>query len=84
MEFHKCGKPDCLRKVSLGSVYCCPSCATAAEASAPYEIEPYDPDVHPLLMHSKECEERAAQRGEYSALEADLFQAFTQPGRAPS
>lgn len=72
--FHKCGKPDCLRKVSLASRYCCLSCSTAAEASAPYEIEPYNPAVHPFMTHSRECEERAAQRGEYSVFEADLHE----------
>jgi hypothetical protein len=66
MEFHKCGKPDCLRKISIGSLYCCPSCSTAAKASAPYEIEPYDPSAHWILVHSQSCEERSAERGEYS------------------
>ena len=73
MEFHKCGKPDCLRKISLGSVYCCLSCSKAAEASAPYEIEPYAPDVHYILCHSQSCEERSAERGEYTVFEADLL-----------
>lgn len=69
-EYHKCGKPDCLRKVSLGSRYCCHSCSTAAEARAPYEIEPYDPAAHWMLVHSKECEGRKAERGEYTVFEA--------------
>lgn len=71
-EFHKCGKPDCMRKVSLASLYCCHSCSTAAEAPAPYEIEPYQPGVHWLHVHSKECEDRAAERGEYAWAEAWL------------
>ena len=74
MEFHKCRKPDCLRKVSLGSVYCCHSCSTAAEASAPYEIEPYRPGEHWVLVHSEGCEKRAAERGEYSVFEAALHE----------
>ena len=64
-EYHKCGKPDCFRKVSLGSVYCCHSCATAAEAPAPYEIEPYRPGEHWVHVHSEGCEARNVQRGEY-------------------
>jgi hypothetical protein len=68
-EYHKCGKPDCLRKVSLASRYCCPSCSTAAEAPAPYEIEPHDPAQHPILVHSAECEKRRNQRGEYSVFD---------------
>jgi hypothetical protein len=70
-EYRPCGKPDCLRKVSPASRYCCGSCAMAAEAKAPYEIEPYAPAMHPILCHGKGCEERKAQRGEYSAIEAD-------------
>ena len=62
-EFRKCGKPDCYRKVSLMSVYCCTACATAAEDRPSYEIEPYDPAADWLHVHSKGCEERHAERG---------------------
>lgn len=71
-EYHKCGKPDCLRKVSPGSRYCCNACTTAAEAPAPYEIEPYRPGVHWVHVHSEECERRTAERGEYTWAEAWL------------
>jgi hypothetical protein len=69
-EYHKCFKPDCMRKVSLGSRFCCGSCATAAESPAPYEIEPYRPGAHWVLVHSRECEGRAAERGECTPYEA--------------
>jgi len=65
-EYHKCAKPDCFRKVSLASLYCCTACTTAAEARAPYELEPYSPALHPILCHSKSCDERSAERGEYT------------------
>lgn len=61
--FHECVKPDCTRWVSAGSAYCCHPCSTAAEAPAPYEIEPYDPASHWLHVHSSDCEERARERG---------------------
>lgn len=63
-EFFKCRKPDCFRKVKPGIWYCCHACSTAAEASAPYELEPYSPSLHPILCHSQSCEERSAERGE--------------------
>ena len=70
-EFFKCRKPDCMRKVKPGIWYCCPACSTAAEASAPYELEPYDPALHPILCHSQPCEERSAERGgEYTWAES--------------
>jgi hypothetical protein len=70
-DYHKCGKPDCMRKVSKSSLYCCTACSTAAEAPAPYEIEPYQPDAHWVLVHSEGCETRSHERGEYSAREPD-------------
>jgi hypothetical protein len=63
-EFFKCRKPDCMRKVKPGIVYCCHACTVAAEAPAPYEIEPYDPASHWVLCHSQSCEQRSAERGE--------------------
>ena len=65
-DYKKCGKPDCMRKVSQSSLYCCHSCSTAAEAPAPYEIEPYSPALHPILCHSESCEDRSCERGEFS------------------
>ena len=62
-EYRKCGKPDCFRKVSPSSLYCCHPCTTAAQAPAPYEIEPYSADLHPILCHSQSCDERSAERG---------------------
>ena len=70
-DYRKCGKPDCMRKVSQSSLYCCHSCSTAAEAPAPYEIEPYRPGEHWVLVHSEGCEARSRERGEYSVWEAD-------------
>jgi hypothetical protein len=75
LEYRPCAKPDCLRKVSPASRYCCGSCATAAEARAPYEIESYDPAVHPILCHGEGCEERKAERGEYDVFEAEAERA---------
>jgi len=72
-EYHPCRKPDCLRKVSPSSLYCCHSCTTAAEARAPYELEPYTLGLHWVLCHSAGCEERKTRRGEYSVHEAALF-----------
>ena len=72
-EYHKCRKPDCFRKVSLGSLYCCRSCTAAAEAPAPYEIEPYSPDLHAVLCHGQSCEERSAERGEYTWAEVQAL-----------
>ncbi len=69
-EFFKCRKPDCMRKVGPGIWYCCHACSTAAEAAAPYEIEPHDPALHWVLCHSQSCEERAAERGEYTWAES--------------
>lgn len=63
-DYRKCFKPDCMRKVSPASRYCCHPCATAAEAPAPYEIESYRPGAHWVLVHSQGCEERSAERGE--------------------
>jgi hypothetical protein len=62
-EYHKCRKPDCYRKVSNSAVFCCTACATAAEAPAPYEIEPYRPGEHWIHVHSKGCEDRHVRRG---------------------
>ena len=70
-DFHKCAKPDCFRKVTLASLYCCTACTTAAEARAPYELEPYSPALHWILCHSQQCEERSAERGgEYTWAES--------------
>jgi len=71
--FGKCLKPDCLRKVKPGVAYCCTSCATAAQAPAPYEIAPYDPASHWVLVHGADCEERSAGRGELTVIEADVL-----------
>ena len=79
-EYFKCRKPDCFRKVKGGIWYCCPACSNAAEASAPYEIEPYSTTLHPILCHSQSCEKRSAERGECTPLEAVLL---VQPGVAP-
>jgi hypothetical protein len=71
--YGKCGKPDCRRKVKPGVAYCCTSCATAAQAPAPYELAPYDPASHWVLVHSKDCEERSAERGELAVAAADIL-----------
>jgi hypothetical protein len=72
-KYCKCFKPDCMRKVSPGSRYCCHSCATAAEAPVPYETEPYDPAAHWILVHSKGCEDRTAVRGEFATRIGAIF-----------
>ena len=68
-DYKKCGKPDCLRKVSQSSLYCCGPCTTAAQAPAPYEIEPHSATLHPILCHSESCEARSRERGEFSVWE---------------
>ena len=69
--FTKCGKPDCFRKVSPASAYCCGSCTAAAERG--FEIEPHDPAVHPFLCHSADCEQRKAERGEFTFAEVQAL-----------
>ena len=72
-EYRKCRKPDCLRKVGAAVTYCCHACATAAEAPAPYEIEPYRPGEHWIHVHTEACEQRSAGRGEYTAAEVAMM-----------
>jgi hypothetical protein len=72
-EYQKCFKPDCMRKVTPASRYCCTACSAAGEAPAPYEIEPYRPGVHWIHVHSEGCEKRAAERGECDPFEADIL-----------
>ena len=63
--FRKCAKPDCFRKVSQASACCCTACARAAEER--YEIGPWEPSApHWVLVHSEGCEQRRAERGEFS------------------
>jgi hypothetical protein len=57
----KCRKPDCMRKVKVGTDYCCSPCAVAAAGE--YEIH----------EHSKGCNERTIERGECDAYEAVLM-----------
>jgi hypothetical protein len=56
---HKCYKPDCMRKISTGSKYCCGPCGTADEI---HESGP--------LGHTPGCNQRAAERGECTFTEA--------------
>jgi hypothetical protein len=58
-EFVKCHKPDCLRKVKPGVLYCCPQCSSADE----YGYELAGPDSHSLIRHSDACDQRSAERG---------------------
>ena len=68
-QLFKCLKPDCLRKVPEGVLYCCTPCATAAEGR--YEID----------AHSASCEDLCFKRGgEWAWLEA---QAHLQPEATP-
>ena len=69
-RFVKCLKPDCMRKVTPGVAYCCEPCQIAADSAAPYEVEPYEAGTHWLRVHSEFCEQRKAERGECSPLEA--------------
>jgi hypothetical protein len=55
-----CANPACLRKVSLASRYCCRGCGVAHDAH-------FDPEGY----HSPGCDERAAERGEWSVYEAE-------------
>lgn len=71
--FAECEKPDCLRRVKPGVAYCCTSCATAAQSPAPYELAPYDPGSHWVLVHSEDCEEQSAERGELAVAAADVL-----------
>jgi hypothetical protein len=56
--YQRCGKPDCLRKVKPGVAFCCEPCGIAADGR--YEIHD----------HSAWCDERAAERGEFTRDEA--------------
>lgn len=58
-EYHKCKKPDCFRKVSKGSLYCCYACSIADEGR--YEVHESG-----QLAHSDDCNQRKSERGEYS------------------
>lgn len=69
-EFLKCLKPDCMRKVTRGAAYCCEPCQVSAGDRAPWELGPYDPAAHWVLVHSEFCEQRKGERGECDALEA--------------
>lgn len=62
-RYHKCYKPDCMRKISTGSRYCCGPCGTADEGG--YEIHEAGP-----LGHTPSCNQRAAERGECTFAEA--------------
>lgn len=76
-DFLKCRKPDCLRKVKPGVLYCCAQCSTADEGG--YELG--GPEAHPLLRHSAGCDQRTNDRGgEWPWREAQLH---LQPEAAP-
>lgn len=53
MRLKRCDKPDCLRKVTVGTRYCCTPCGVAAEGE--YEVH----------EHSLGCDERRRVRGEW-------------------
>lgn len=61
-----CAKPDCMRKVSLSSRYCCGGCTRADESG--YECGSLAVGDHPLISHSEGCDQRAAERGEWTVL----------------
>ena len=69
-EFLKCIKPDCMRKVKPGVGYCCEPCQIADTPPDRYELDPYDPAKYWTFVHSKDCEQRKAERGECSPAEA--------------
>jgi hypothetical protein len=58
-DLRKCLKPDCPRKVPVGTRYCCAPCSHAGRHG--YEID----------QHSSGCDARAAERGECD--EADML-----------
>lgn len=61
VELRKCLKPDCMRKVKLGTAHCCAECVAAADGR--YEIH----------EHSEGCNARTAERGECDEYEALLL-----------
>jgi hypothetical protein len=63
LQFEKCWKPDCMRKVKIGTQYCCRPCLYADEKK--FELDD-SPNAHPLLGHSKGCDGRKAERGEFT------------------
>lgn len=62
IEFHKCRKPDCFRKVSIGSMYCCGPCDYADQKG--FELDESGP-----LGHSDGCNHRKFLRGEFTFFE---------------
>lgn len=61
MQLRKCRKPDCMRKVKVGTLYCCSPCGIAAAGQ--FEIH----------EHSSGCDERSAERGECNEFEAVML-----------
>lgn len=59
IQLLKCLKPDCLRKVRSGVLYCCGNCASADDCG----FELAGPDAHSLLRHADTCDQRSAERG---------------------
>lgn len=53
-----CVNPECLRKLGGSAAYCCAACADADDGR--FEIH----------AHTGQCDATAAQRGEWSAVEA--------------
>ena len=61
-----CKAGQCLRKVKEGTAYCCTPCSIAWESTPRWDIDG---------AHSPGCDERAAERGEYSPAEAEMRRA---------
>jgi len=68
VEYAKCRKIDCRRKVRSSVAYCCRSCADA-DGDRAFELEPYSPSLHPFLCHTSDCDQRNVERGEVSVWE---------------
>lgn len=64
-----CQNKLCRRKVSAGSAFCCSGCRAADELH--YEVHEDGP-----LGHSEGCDERMAERGEWTQYEADYRRAM--------
>ena len=78
MEFQKCLKPDCMRKVTPGAAYCCMPCQIAAADRTPWEVRLYDPEEkNRVLVHSEFCERSKSKRGEYGLPELRLLLPLT-------
>lgn len=69
LQFNKCTKPDCFRKVKQGIAFCCTPCSYAAEKK--FEIHTEGP-----LAHTESCNQRDAERGTIAPQDAMFFKSW--------